>query len=866
MKNAISRSSKWEHLTLDTSNDLPVGPYQQGMTLVNRWIQLPNTSLLVVLTLMISLTGCVSQESGTLSPSTPTSSSTDSPSVTSDDPNAFEVVDCLLPGQVRRLGAKVVYLSPRRPVRDTALDCTMRGGEYVSYDRADYQNSLEVWKKAADAGNVDGEYYVAVLYERGVKGTPEFDKAADWYQKAAEHGHRQAAMNLGRLYDQGLGVPKSSEKAFLWYTKASGLKAESLGQLLDHSANQEIKTLQQTVSLREHEIRQLEKTLTQTQEEKSQLEIEIDLQQKVIDNDNRQIATLEAQYTQLQTNLESVKNQPDRDPEIRSYQAQLKALQAELIRRQQALHGQDETIVALEQKLAELSESEQRVHYLEGLTTTQDEEVQQLRAQLAQIQAETLATQQQLARKEQVVAQERLKVQEVKSQTTSMSEQIQQLQDQQERERQRLEQFQKEYSQTKQELEARKQEVLDREKKIAELQNELEQIQDSRSGIATTSNPSPGKDLGMEGPTIQIIDPPLVVKRGVSVVAGRQPVYLSSDATRTLTGRVLAPAGLWELRVNGMAMKVDPQGMFNVDLPLVRSGQTPLPVDILAVDVQNKRAVRTLDVIWGATTTSLNQPSSAQTSQPFGKYYALIIGNNHYQHWEPLQNAISDAQAVGNVLRERYGFHVQLLQDATRKDILRALNALRKQLTERDNLLVYYAGHGYLEPNIDRGYWIPVEADLQDNSDWILLPTVTDLLQLMSAKHILVVADSCFAGKLTRSSLAQLRPGLTEEARMDLLKTLAEKRVRTALTSGGLRPVLDEGGKGHSVFAEAFLGVLKDNQEILETERIFLAIRNRVIRAAQGLNTEQIPTYSPIHLAGHESLGDFIFVPKPKGT
>ena len=222
---------------------------------------------------------------------------------------------------------------------------------------------------------------------------------------------------------------------------------------------------------------------------------------------------------------------------------------------------------------------------------------------------------------------------------------------------------------------------------------------------------------------------------------------------------------------------------------------------------------------------------------------------------------MADAKSIAAVLKDHYGFNVKFLQNATRKDILKNLNEFRKTLTEQDNLLVYYAGHGYLEPNIDRGYWIPVEAELNDNSEWILLPTITDLLQLMTAKHVMIVADSCFAGKLTRTSLAKLRPGLSEQARLQMLQTFAKKRVRTALTSGGVSPVLDTGGDGHSIFARAFLDVLQENSYILEAERLFWAVRARTVQAAERLQIEQIPTYSPLQLAGHESLGDFIFVP-----
>ena len=54
----------------------------------------------------------------------------------------FYIVDCLLPGQVRRLG-NTTYMTPRRPVRTTAQDCAIRGGEY-RVDRADHQSADRV--------------------------------------------------------------------------------------------------------------------------------------------------------------------------------------------------------------------------------------------------------------------------------------------------------------------------------------------------------------------------------------------------------------------------------------------------------------------------------------------------------------------------------------------------------------------------------------------------------------------------------------------------------------------------------------------------------------------------------------------------
>ena len=92
----------------------------------------------------------------------------------------FDVVDCLLPGQIRQLGSQVTYVTERRPVRTTAEDCAIRGGEYVALDRADYGTALKVWMSAAQGGDPDAQYYVAVLYEKGAEGQSNYTQAASW--------------------------------------------------------------------------------------------------------------------------------------------------------------------------------------------------------------------------------------------------------------------------------------------------------------------------------------------------------------------------------------------------------------------------------------------------------------------------------------------------------------------------------------------------------------------------------------------------------------------------------------------------------------------------------------------------------------
>jgi tetratricopeptide (TPR) repeat protein len=242
----------------------------------------------------------------------------------------------------------------------------------------------------------------------------------------------------------------------------------------------------------------------------------------------------------------------------------------------------------------------------------------------------------------------------------------------------------------------------------------------------------------------------------------------------------------------------------------------------------------------------------------FGNFYALVIGNNDYQHIPKLQSAIADATAVGTLLEKEYGFRVTKLVDANRYQILSALSQFRMSLSQRDNLLIYYAGHGVLDNDIERGYWLPIDAEADNYANWLSTTDLVDQVNGMKALHVMVVADSCFSGTLTRSLPEFDRTrDLSNEDYHALIRRLAMKRSRTVLTSGGLEPVLDSGGGLHSVFAKAFLQTLYENQAIMEGTKLFQMLRELVVYSAN-----QTPEYAPFQRAGHEG-GDFIFVRQP---
>jgi len=242
-------------------------------------------------------------------------------------------------------------------------------------------------------------------------------------------------------------------------------------------------------------------------------------------------------------------------------------------------------------------------------------------------------------------------------------------------------------------------------------------------------------------------------------------------------------------------------------------------------------------------------PNDAHSeSLDFGNYHALVIGNNDYHEIKKLHTAVSDAQAINALLQDKYGFKTRLLLNATRAEILRAINDYRRRLGPRDNLLIYYAGHGWLDKDADQGYWLPVDATEQDPTNWISNGSITDSLRAMEAKHVLVIADSCYSGKLSRGINIRVKT-------KNYYKKISVKKARTVMASGGLEPVADEGGKGtHSVFASALIEALNENQGVIDTTLLFSQIRRPVM-----VNTDQTPEYSDIRKAGHDG-GDFLFV------
>ena len=250
---------------------------------------------------------------------------------------------------------------------------------------------------------------------------------------------------------------------------------------------------------------------------------------------------------------------------------------------------------------------------------------------------------------------------------------------------------------------------------------------------------------------------------------------------------------------------------------------------------------------------SADEPAT-QNNVANGKYYALVIGINSYRPpLAQLKTAVNDAQSVGKLLQQRYGFEVTYLldQQATRFNILNTLESYRNTLQPNDNLLIYYAGHGFSDREAEKAYWLPVDATSGESPNRIIADDLTTGVRVLPSRHVLIVSDSCYSGALTRGADTPV----PSDGRSAFISRMLRSRSRTLMASGGDEPVSDTGSNGHSVFAFAVLRALdEESLPVFTASDLFYgSVRQQVAG-----RSEQMPQYSIIRNSDHDE-GDFVF-------
>ena len=338
----------------------------------------------------------------------------------------------------------------------------------------------------------------------------------------------------------------------------------------------------------------------------------------------------------------------------------------------------------------------------------------------------------------------------------------------------------------------------------------------------------PGDDI----PRITIYSP--TVKEGRAV----------HDGTSILiVGKAEGKGGIQTMLVNRQLATLSDAGIFQAEIPL-KQGENR--VELKAISHKGKLGSSEMMVLCTSKEASgvVSEPNALEK----GRYYALIIGIDEYSDDKitDLDYPIRDADILYETLRDQYSFSEEdiiYLKNPTRTDIIIALDKLGQKVTPDDNLLIFYAGHGWWDEKTGIGYWLPHDADRSNTANWFRNSTLRDFIGSIPSRHTLLIADACFSGSIfkSRAGFATPEQGISK---------LHELPSRKAMTSGTLKEVPDQ-----SVFVKYLIRELKENESrLLPSEALFGNFKTAVLN-----NSPNVPQYGTIQNVGDEG-GDFIFV------
>lgn len=337
-----------------------------------------------------------------------------------------------------------------------------------------------------------------------------------------------------------------------------------------------------------------------------------------------------------------------------------------------------------------------------------------------------------------------------------------------------------------------------------------------------------------------------VNKYSITVTSPSTDTYTSATDKFTLQACIKATAPVRKVMisrngtfVNGfLSNNIVQKGdcAFFVDEPLsLKLGMNDIKIEVFTID------------------DTLSKNVTVEYSFYAARNFALLIGNEKYDdpNISELEEPVKDVTELYNLLTKEYNFdpqNVTTLKNSTKAEIIGKLHELRSIITPTDNLLIFYAGHGFWDEGMGVGYWFPKDAAKSNPVNWIPNTDLTNYLGAIKTKHTLLIADACFSGGIFKT-----RAAFSASYAVEMLYQLSSRK---AITSGTLTVVPDK-----SVFFQYLIKNLKENtNDYLSAEELFSKMRMAVMN-----NSENVPQFGTIQNVGDEG-GDFIFIKKRVGN
>lgn len=329
-------------------------------------------------------------------------------------------------------------------------------------------------------------------------------------------------------------------------------------------------------------------------------------------------------------------------------------------------------------------------------------------------------------------------------------------------------------------------------------------------------------------PQIYVANPPRIINDRVRV----------SQDLMDIRGSVIDESGVRQIKVNGIETPIRDNGNFVIHLPLSMGDNF---ITIEAMDVNDNIALKKFVI------SRRNLDGEEGYDPKKAVNYLFIVGINDYKYWPKLSNAVKDATDVAGTLMNMYNFefsNVIMLRDeqATRNNIYKSMRSLIEKITPNDNLLIYFSGHGYYDELLNEGYWVPVDAPLDAQGEYLPNSSILKIVENINTQHTFLVADACFSGSL----FSEQKRGYAEN--------VEKYKSRWGLASGRLEEVSDGQTGTNSPFAQSFLKYLKEN----EKDKVAVSELVQFVKVKVAEVSDQTPIGNPLRTTGDEG-GEFVF-------
>jgi hypothetical protein len=234
---------------------------------------------------------------------------------------------------------------------------------------------------------------------------------------------------------------------------------------------------------------------------------------------------------------------------------------------------------------------------------------------------------------------------------------------------------------------------------------------------------------------------------------------------------------------------------------------------------------------------------------------ALVIGNDRYDNLDPLQKAVNDARAVGNVLT-RMGFQVIRVENAQRRLMNQKLVEFTGKVGRGDTALFFFAGHGVEIRGTN--YLLPTDTpQVREGEEGIVtsegIPAdnIVERLQERGAKITMMVLDACRENPFRKAGTRGI--GATR----GLAQMIAPEGVFVLYSAGLGQTALDRLSNSdpnpNSVFTRTFVQAIA--KPGLSVQDVAKATQLEVRRLAGTVNHPQMPAYYD------QILGEFTLLP-----